>query len=91
MSTRRKWIETREDLIDFLRRQDGQVPDDPLDPWEIDDFSSVRHPDPLIEQYRIRVRDELIDLFASRDPVEREKIGPTIAQMISELRSHAQD
>ena len=91
MRNRRDAIETREDLINFLKRLDGQLADDCNDEWEIDDFSSVRHADPLIEKYRIQVRDELIDLFASRDPAERAQISPTINRMISELETHAAD
>ena len=89
MSTRRDAIETREDLVAFLKRIDGQVTDDRNDPWEIDDFSSVRHPNPMIERYRIQVRDELIDLLASSDPTRRAKIGPTINRMILEIESNA--
>jgi hypothetical protein len=81
-------VETRADAVRLLRYIDGQEELE-TNPWDIDDFTSVPKSDPVVERCRVRVRDELLDLLASRDPVEREKIAGVVANILDELNSNA--
>ncbi len=83
-------IETRADAVRLLRYIDGQEELE-TGPWDIDDFTSTSKSDPLVERCRTRVRDELLDLLASRDPAEREHIPVVLADILNELNANAED
>jgi hypothetical protein len=79
--------ETRADAIRLLQYIDGEELE--TAPWDIDDFTSIPKSDPVVERCRVRVRDELLDLLASKDPVERERIPTVVADILGELKSNA--
>ena len=81
-------VQTREDAIRLLRHIDGQEILE-TEPWDIDDFTSVPRSDPVVNRCRIRVRDELIDLLASDDPSERERIPEIVNDILNELSANA--
>jgi hypothetical protein len=90
MSAFPEGVETRSDAARLLRYIDGRK-DLETDPWDIDDFASIPKSDPVVERCRVRVRDELLDLLASKDPVEREQIPTVVANILGELESNAAD
>ena len=81
-------IETRADAVRLLQGIDGQEELE-TDPWDIDDFASVPKSDPLVERCRIRVRDELLDLLASREPSQPARISAVVADILNELNADA--
>jgi hypothetical protein len=84
MTTFPDGVQTREDAIRLLRHIDGQETL-VIDGWDIDDFISVPRSDPVVNRCRIRVRDELIDLLASYDPGDRERIPVAVNNILNEL------
>lgn len=81
-------VETRGDAVRFLRAIDSRDRIK-LGKWDIDDFSSCSHPDPAIDRCRRRVRDELIDLPASKKVSDRERVTPLVTELIAELENNA--
>lgn len=88
MSSFPNGIETRGDAIRFLQAIDGREHIE-LGDWDIDDFSSCSHPDPIIDHCRRRVRDELINLLASKAVSDRERVTPLVSELIAELENNA--
>jgi hypothetical protein len=76
---------SRDDAIKMLQIIDGQIPDN-LGEWEIDDFVSVPHEDSKIESCRLRVRDELVDLFWSRKAEDRAEISLVVGELVQSLK-----
>ena len=88
MKTFPEGVQSREDARRLLRYIVGQE-DLELGEWDIDDFTSVRRSDPVVDRCRIRVRAELLDLLSSRDPLERERIPVVVDDIMNELDSNA--
>jgi len=86
MSAFPEGIETRQDAIRLLRHIDGQEELE-TGPWDIDDFTSTSKSDPAVERCRLRLRDELLELLASRDPTERARISGVVANILDELNA----
>ncbi|WP_156483074.1 hypothetical protein [Sphingopyxis granuli] len=81
-------IETRGDAIRLLGTFDGREQLE-IGEWDIDDFMSIPHADPVIDRCRRRVRDELINLLSSRDEAVRQRITPLVSEIIAELENNA--
>jgi hypothetical protein len=90
MSASPNGIETRADAISLLRRIDGREVGE-IGEWDIDDFASAPHSDRMLNACRLRVRDELIDLLASKNPTQQAKISPLIDELIKDLECNAAD
>jgi hypothetical protein len=83
-------IEARADAICLLRQIDGRESGGTGE-WTIDDFASAPQSDPKIDACRLRVRDELISLLASKDASDRARISPLVDRLIQDLEDNAQD
>ena len=81
-------IQTRGDAIRLLGSIDGRERLETGE-WDLDDFVSIPHPDPVIDRCRLRVGNELVDLLSSRDETARQRITPLVSEIITELENSA--